>query len=89
VLGAVDGDPQRDHAGVLAEVHAVDHQAHQVQLGQVGTEELGQRGRPLLTGELPRGHLQAFVDQLARHAFATSWPVEGWCRMEVADRDHL
>jgi hypothetical protein len=42
MLGAVDGDPQGDHAGVLAEVHPVDHQAHQVQGGQVGGQQLGQ-----------------------------------------------
>jgi len=44
VLGAVNGDAQGDHAGVLAEVHAVDQQAHQVQRGQVGAEQFGQRG---------------------------------------------
>jgi hypothetical protein len=31
VLGAVDADTERDHAGVLAEVHPIDHQRHQVQ----------------------------------------------------------
>jgi hypothetical protein len=44
VLGPVDGDAQGDHTGVLAKGHAVDHQAHQVEGGQVGAEQLGQRG---------------------------------------------
>ena len=35
MLGPVDGDAQGDHAGVLAEVDAVDQQADQVQVGQV------------------------------------------------------
>ena len=44
MLGPVDVDAQGDHAGVLAEVHAVDHQRHQVQPGQVRGQQLGQRG---------------------------------------------
>ena len=36
--------PEGDHAGVLAEVHPVDHQRHQVQPGQVRGQQLGQRG---------------------------------------------
>jgi hypothetical protein len=31
VLGAVDVDPQGDHATVFAEVHAIDHERDQVQ----------------------------------------------------------
>jgi hypothetical protein len=34
VLGPVDADAERDDAGVLAEVHPVDHQRHQVQVIQ-------------------------------------------------------
>jgi len=44
MLGAVDADTQSHNAQVLTEVHAVDHQRHQVQPGQVGCEQLGQRG---------------------------------------------
>ena len=44
VLDPVDVDAQGDHAGVLAEVHPVDHQRHQVQPGQIGGQQLRQRG---------------------------------------------
>ena len=37
-LGAVHGDAERDHAGVLGHPDAVDHEAHQVQAGQVLVE---------------------------------------------------
>jgi len=43
VLGAVEADAEGDEAAVLAEVDAVDHQRHQVQSGQVGGHQLGQR----------------------------------------------
>jgi hypothetical protein len=38
VLGPVDADPQRHDAEMIGEVDAVDHQRHQVELGQVGGE---------------------------------------------------
>jgi hypothetical protein len=41
-LGAVDGDPQRDHTAVVGHADAVDQQRHQVQAGQVGGEQLRQ-----------------------------------------------
>jgi hypothetical protein len=44
VLGPVDGDAEGDHAGVLTVVDPVDHEADQVELGQVGGQQLGQRG---------------------------------------------
>jgi hypothetical protein len=44
VAGAVDADPEGDHAGVLTEVHPIDHQRHQVQPRQVHGHQLGQRG---------------------------------------------
>jgi hypothetical protein len=44
MLGPVQVDAEGDHAGVLAEVDPVDHQAHQVQPGQVAGEQLGQGG---------------------------------------------
>jgi hypothetical protein len=40
-LGAVDGDAEGDHAGVLGHPDAVDQQRHQVQAGQVGGQQLG------------------------------------------------
>jgi hypothetical protein len=40
-LGAVQGDPEGDHAGVLGHLDAVDQQRHQVQAGQVGGQQLG------------------------------------------------
>jgi hypothetical protein len=40
-LGAVQGDAQRDHAGVLGHADAVDQQRDQVQAGQVGGQQLG------------------------------------------------
>ena len=40
VLRAVDVDPQSDHAGVLAEVHPVDHERHQIQLRQIRGQQL-------------------------------------------------
>ena len=44
VLGPVGVDAQRDDADRLAEVHAVDHQRDQVQAGQVGGQQLRERG---------------------------------------------
>jgi hypothetical protein len=44
MLAAVDADAQRYHAQVLTEVHAVDHQRHQVQPVQRRGEQLAQRG---------------------------------------------
>jgi hypothetical protein len=43
VLGPVQVDAEGDHAGGLAEVDPVDHQADQVEGGQVGGQQLGQR----------------------------------------------
>ena len=42
MLGAVDADAQRDDAGVLGEVHPVDHQHHEVHCGQIRAHQLGQ-----------------------------------------------
>lgn len=39
-LGAVGADGQGHHAAVLGEVHAVEHQRHHVQVGQVTGHEL-------------------------------------------------
>jgi len=60
VFGAVDADSQGDHAGVLTEVHPVDHQPDQVQRRQVRGQQLGQRGlgrgdEPARDGRLRRG----------------------------------
>jgi hypothetical protein len=41
-LGAVQGDAQRDHTGVLGHPDAVDQQRHQVQAGQILGQQLGQ-----------------------------------------------
>jgi hypothetical protein len=41
-LGAVQGDPQRDHTGVFGHLDAIDQQRNQVQPGQVGREQLRQ-----------------------------------------------
>ena len=57
VLDPVDVDPEGDHAGVLAEVHPVDHQRHQVQRRKVRGEQLGQRGLGL--GDEPPRHRRA------------------------------
>ena len=38
--GAVDVDAERDHAQVVGEVDAVDHQRDQVQLREVGGEQV-------------------------------------------------
>jgi len=40
MLRAVDADPERDHAQVITEVHAVDHQRHQIQAIERGGEQL-------------------------------------------------
>ncbi len=61
MFGAVDADAQCDHAQVLAEVHAVDHQRDQIQLAQRSGEQLGQR-------RLGRGHEPARHRGLARRA---------------------
>ncbi len=44
MLGAVQVDAEGDHAGVLAEVDPVDQQRHQVQVAEVGGQQLGQGG---------------------------------------------
>jgi hypothetical protein len=41
-LGAVDGDAQGDHTGVLGHPDAVHQQRHQIEGGQVLGEQLGQ-----------------------------------------------
>jgi hypothetical protein len=41
-LGAVDGDAEGDHAGVLSHPDAVHHDRDQVQAGQLLSEQLGQ-----------------------------------------------
>jgi hypothetical protein len=43
VLGAVDADPEGDDAEVIGEVHAVDHEGHEVELAQVGREHVRER----------------------------------------------
>jgi hypothetical protein len=53
MLRAVDADAQRHHAGVLAEVHPVHHERHQVQVIQAAGHQLGQRG--LGRGDEPAG----------------------------------
>lgn len=42
MLGPVDIDAQRHDAGVLGEVHPVDHDRHQVQSGQISGQQVGQ-----------------------------------------------
>jgi hypothetical protein len=59
-LGAVDGDAQRDHAGVLSHPDAVEQQRDQVQAGQVGGQQLRQ-------GVLGGGH-EAAGDRRLRGA---------------------
>jgi hypothetical protein len=54
VLDPVDADSERDHATVLAEVHPVDHQRHQIQRRQIRGEQLGQGG--LGRGDEPARH---------------------------------
>jgi hypothetical protein len=54
VLRAVDADAQRHHAGVLAEVHAVDHERDQVQVIEPAAHQFGQRG--LGGGDEPARH---------------------------------
>jgi len=49
VLGPVAADAERDDAGVLAEVHPVDHQRDQVQVIEPPGHQLSQSG-------LGRGH---------------------------------
>jgi hypothetical protein len=53
-LGAVQGDPESDHAGVLGHPDAVDQQRDQVQAGEVGGQQLGQG--MLGGGHEPAGH---------------------------------
>jgi hypothetical protein len=53
VLGPVDADAERDDAGVLAEVHPVDHDRDQVQPVQAAAHQLGERG--LGPGDEPAG----------------------------------
>ena len=40
-LGAIQGDPEGDHAGVLGHPDAVDQQRHPVQARQVGSQQPG------------------------------------------------
>ena len=40
-LGAIQGDPEGDHAAVVGDLNAVDHERDQVQAGQVGGQQLG------------------------------------------------
>ena len=54
ILRAVDADAQRHHAGVLAEVHAVDHERDQVQVIEPPAHQLGERG--LGGGDEPARH---------------------------------
>jgi hypothetical protein len=74
VFRAVDVDAQGDHAGVLPEVHPVDHERDQVQSGQISGEQFGQRGLGL-RHEPPRrsrargaggGLVRALSDRLAQ-----------------------
>jgi hypothetical protein len=58
-LGPIQGDAEGDHAAVLGDVHAVDHERDQVQPGQVLGEQLGQ-------GMLGRGHEPARHRRLRR-----------------------
>jgi hypothetical protein len=44
VFDPIDVDPQRHDAGVLAEVHPIHHQRHQVQPGQVRGQQISQCG---------------------------------------------
>jgi len=41
-LGPVDADAERDDAQMVGEVHAVDHQRDQVQVREIGGEQVGQ-----------------------------------------------
>ena len=43
VLGPVDVDAERNHAQMLGKRDPVDHDRHQVELGEVGRHELGER----------------------------------------------
>jgi len=54
VLGPVDADAQRDHAGVLAEVHPVGHERDQIQVIEAAAHQLAKRG--LGGGDEPAGH---------------------------------
>lgn len=74
----IDVDAERDHAQVLGEVHAVDHDRDQIQLGQVGGEQVGlgvlghrhelPRDRRLARRPRRRGDLLA--DRLQAHRVA-------------------
>jgi hypothetical protein len=44
VLGPVDIDAQGNYPAVLAEVHPIDHQRHQIQPGHIRGQQLGQGG---------------------------------------------
>jgi hypothetical protein len=78
VLRPVDADAQGHHAAVLAEVHPVDHQPHQVQLRQVLGQQLGQRGlgggdEPARDRRTRRAHcglLGALTNRLQAHRVA-------------------
>ena len=49
MLGATDVDPQGDHAAALGEVHAIDHERHEVEISKRPCEQLRQ-------GALGGGH---------------------------------
>jgi hypothetical protein len=55
VLGPVDVDPESHNTARFGEVHAFDHQRHQIQPGQIRGEQLGQRrlGHRHKTGYFP------------------------------------
>jgi hypothetical protein len=44
VLGSVDADAQRNHAAVLAEVHAIDQERDQVQVIEPTAHQVGEGG---------------------------------------------
>jgi hypothetical protein len=50
-LGPIDGDAEGDHTAVLGDPDPVDHERDQLQPGQVGGQQLGQR--PLGRGDEP------------------------------------
>lgn len=54
MLRPLDVDAQGYHAVVLAEVHPIGHQRHQIQLGQFRGQQLGQGG--LGRGDEPARH---------------------------------